>query len=247
MGKKLQCIFVEDEAPARDLLRSYAERTPTLEVLDIFENAHAAADFLALNDVDLIFTDVTMPRFSGLDMIRTLRKKPFIVIITANPEYAVDGYDLEIVDFLLKPVSFDRFVRSVNKVFTSLENTSSSKKEEDPEDEDEYSVSSIYVKESGKVIRVDYDEIVAVEGLKDYVKIITSDRAVVTYITMKKLEENILPKNKFIRIHKSFIVKIDQIRSVDAGNSSIELRNKSELPIGPQYKENLLNRLKPIN
>lgn len=247
MGTKLQCIFVEDEAPARALLRSYAERTPALEVIEIFENALDASDFLADNEIDLIFTDVTMPRFSGIDMIRTLRKRPHVIIITANPEFAVDGFDLEVVDFLVKPVSFERFVKSINKVIDRIENKTSLKKDEEVDDEDEYSVSSIYVKESGKVIRVDYDEIVAVEGLKDYVKIITSDRAVITYITMKKLEENVLPKSKFIRVHKSFIVKIDQIRSVDAGNSLIELRNKSELPIGPQYKENLLNKLKTIN
>jgi DNA-binding LytR/AlgR family response regulator len=247
MCAKLRSIIIEDEAPARELLRSYSERVRSLEVIQIFENALDASDFLENNGVDLIITDVTMPRFSGIDLIRNLRKKPHVIIITADKEFALEGFELDVVDFLVKPVPFDRFLKAINKVIDRQANKSTKITTDDDDDDDEYSVSSIYVKESGKVIRIDFDEILSVESLKDYVKIRTEDRSVVTHMTMKKLEEEVLPKSKFIRVHRSFMVKIDKIRSVDGGNSLLELRNKIEIPIGAQYKDLVLSKLKPIN
>jgi DNA-binding LytR/AlgR family response regulator len=249
---KLTCIFIEDEAPAMNLLKIYATRTPSLEVLGFFDSSMEAIRFLSENTVDVIFTDVNMPQLSGIELIQSLRNQPYIIFITANPEYAVSGFELDITDFLVKPVTFERFMKSVNKVLDREE-----KKQEggsnpgienaEKEEHEEYSTTSIYVKESGKVIRIDFDEIIAIEGLKDYVKIITEDKPVVTHITMKKLEEQILPKSKFMRVHKSFIVGLQQIRKFDGLDSYLELRNKLQIPVGPQYKEALMVKLKPVN
>ncbi len=249
---KLTCIFVEDEVPAMNLLKIYADRTPLLEVLGFFDNSMDALRFLSENSVDVIFTDVTMPHLSGIELVQSLRSQPYIVFITANAGYAVSGFDLDITDFLVKPVTFERFMKSVNKIFDREERKKSGslspKNEIEPTDErEEYSMTSIYVKESGKVIRIDFDEIIAIEGLKDYVKIITDDKPVVTHLTMKKLEEQILPKSKFMRVHKSFIVGLQQIRKFDGLDNYLELRNKLQIPVGPQYKETLMLKLKPVN
>jgi DNA-binding LytR/AlgR family response regulator len=243
---KIKCILVEDEAPARDLLISYTNRIPNIQVLEVFENALDAYDFLSENEVDLMITDITMPRLSGIDMIKNLRKKPLIIMISAHANFALDGFDLDVVDFLIKPATFDRFVKSINKVFDLMDNSGIGKINTD-DDETEYSVSSIYVKEGTKIIRVDYDEIIAVEGMKDYVKIITKERNITTLMTIKKLEEVILPKTKFIRVHKSFILSIYHIKAIDTGNGVIELRDGSQIPLGHQYKAAFLNKMKPAN
>lgn len=245
---KIKCILVEDEAPARELLISYTNRIPNIQVLEVFENALDAYSFLSENDVDLMITDITMPRLSGIDMIKNLRKKPYIIMISAHANFALDGFDLDVVDFLIKPTTFDRFMKAINKVHDMMDNVDAAiRVTASDDDEDEYSVSSIYVKESGKVIRIDYDEIIAIEGMKDYVKIITKDRTVVTHLTIKKLEEVILPKSKFVRIHKSFILRLEQIRIIDSANSLVELKNGSQIPMGAQYKEFFLNKMKPVN
>lgn len=246
--KKLTCIFVEDEAPAMNLLKIYAAQTPVLEVLGFFDNSLEAIRFLSENTVDLIFTDVNMPIFTGIDLVKSLRNKPYIIFITANAEFAVNGFELEITDFLVKPVPFERFTKAIQKIVLLAEGKSGSLNlEKEPTDEAEFSISSIYVKESGKVIRLDFEEIVAIEGLKDYVKIITHDKPVVTLLTMKKLEEQILPKTKFIRVHKSYIVQINQIRKFDVIDSFLELKNKLQISVGQQYKEALMKKIKPVN
>ncbi len=249
---KLTCIFVEDEAPALNLLKVYAERIPNLEVLGFFDRSIDAVRFLNDNIVDLIFTDVNMPQMSGIELIQSLRNKPLIVFITSNAEYAVNGFELDITDFLIKPVTFERFAKSINKVMNKIDNVKNTHitkldTQETAITQDE-AHTSIFVKENGKVIRVDFKEIMAIEGLKDYVKIIREDnKTIITHLTMKKLEEQILPTSKFMRIHKSFIVSINQIRKYDGLDNFLELTNKLQIPVGPQYKEALLLKIKPVN
>jgi two-component system, LytTR family, response regulator len=243
---------VEDEAPAMNLLKVYAERIPSLDVLGYFDRSIDAIRFLNDNAVDIIFTDVNMPQMSGIELIQSLRNKPYIIFITANAEHAVTGFELEITDFLIKPVTFDRFVKSVNKVMDkaeqSINNNIIQAQSHETDQASDYSQTSIFVKESGKVIRIDFEDILAIEGLKDYVKIILkANKSVVTHLTMKKLEEQILPKSKFMRIHKSFIVSTDQIRKYDGLDNFLELHNQLQIPVGPQYKEALLQKIKPVN
>jgi two-component system, LytTR family, response regulator len=243
---------VEDEAPAMNLLKVYAERIPSLDVLGYFDRSIDAIRFLNDNAVDIIFTDVNMPQMSGIELIQSLRNKPYIIFITANAEHAVTGFELEITDFLIKPVTFDRFVKSVNKVMDkaeqSINNNIIQAQSHETDQASDYSQTSIFVKESGKVIRIDFEDILAIEGLKDYVKIILkANKSVVTHLTMKKLEEQILPKSKFMRIHKSFIVSTEQIRKYDGLDNFLELHNQLQIPVGPQYKEALLQKIKPVN
>jgi DNA-binding LytR/AlgR family response regulator len=249
---ELTCIFVEDEAPAMNLLKVYAERIPNLKALGFFDRPMDAIHFLNDNAVDLIFTDVNMPQMSGIELIQSLRNKPHIIFITANAEYAVNGFELDITDFLVKPVTFDRFVKAVNKVMDRVDNAKNTNRSialpQEAELASDHSQTSIFVKENGKVIRIDFVEIMAIEGLKDYVKIIRQEnKSVITHLTMKKLEEQILPKSKFMRIHKSFIVSTNQIRKYDGLDNFLELTNQLQIPVGPQYKEALLLKIKPVN
>jgi DNA-binding LytR/AlgR family response regulator len=244
---KLNCIFIEDELPAMELLRLYSSNVPALEVLGFFNNPLQALNFLAENEVDIVFTDISMPSLSGIDLVKSLRKKPFVVLITGNDSHALDGYELDVIDYLLKPVAFERFMKATNKILNRIDSNNKLLKEQSAEEMDSYSVSSVYVKENGKVIRIDFDEIYVIEGLKDYVKIITPELCIVTHLTMKKLENSILPQSQFLRIHKSFIICISQIRKFDVFDSYVELRNKQQIPVGPQYKEKLMLRLNPVN
>jgi DNA-binding LytR/AlgR family response regulator len=237
--KKIRCIVLEDEEPAQNLMRNYFNRIPELELVEVFDNALEASDFLEDNTIDLIFTDIEMPRLSGLDFIRMLSPKPHVIIITAYPNFALEGFELDAIDYLKKPVSFDRFKRSVEKVQRFYVNG---------KDENAIAETAMYVKEAGKMIKIEFNDILYVEGLKDYVKIIlsTTERPIVTHITMKKMEET-LPAKSFTRVHKSYIIAIDRIMAVDGGNSLVELKNKTAIPLGQNYKEALMSKVKPIN
>jgi DNA-binding LytR/AlgR family response regulator len=244
---KLTCIFIEDELPALELLQIYASKVPTLEVLRFFDNPMEAFSFLSENEVDIIFTDILMPNLSGIELIKSLRKSPYLVLITADASHALNGYELDIIDYLIKPITFERFMQAINKILNRVDKRNKFLAEQPNEEEDSYSVASIYVKEKGKVIRIDFDEIYVIEGLKDYVKIITPEFSIITHLTMKKLENSILPQSLFLRIHKSYIICIAQIRKFDSIDNYVELRNKQQIPVGPQYRENLLLRLNPVN
>ncbi len=236
----IRCIVLEDEEPAQNLMRNYFNRMPEIELVEVFDNALDASYFLKTNTVDLIITDIEMPRLTGLDFIRMLLPKPQIIIITAYPNFALESYELDVVDYLKKPVSFERFQKSIEKVKHYLTNGIV---QENNKDESLF----ILVKENGKSIKVELDKIIYIEGLKDYVKIvIDEDRPIITHSTMKNMEEY-LPPPKFIRVHKSYIISSDRIASFDATNSIIELKHKVEIPVGPLYKEELIKKMKPIN
>jgi DNA-binding LytR/AlgR family response regulator len=236
----IRCIVLEDEEPAQNLMRNYFNRIPELELVEVFDNALDASDFLRNNTVDLIFTDIEMPRLTGLDFIRMLSPKPQIIIITAYPNFALESYELDVLDYLKKPVTFDRFKQGIEKVKRNLGFNFA---QENGKNESLF----ILVKENGKTIKVELDKIVYVEGLKDYVKIIIDeDRPIITHSTMKKMEEYLAPP-KFIRVHKSYIISADRIASFDPTNSIIELKHKVEIPVGPLYKEELIKKMKPIN
>lgn len=238
--KNIRCIVLEDEEPAQNLMRNYFNRMPELELVEVFDNALDAADFLRNNVVDLIITDIEMPRLTGLDFIRMLSPKPQIIIITAYPNFALESYELDVLDYLKKPVSFERFKQGIEKVKRNLGYNLT---QENGKDESLF----ILVKENGKTIKVELEKIVYVEGLKDYVKIVMEeDRPIITHSTMKKMEEHLAPP-KFIRVHKSYIISALRIASFDATNSIIELKHKVEIPVGPLYKEELIKKMKPIN
>ncbi len=243
MNQTLTCIIVDDEEPAQDILRYFVEQVAFLDLKAVFQNAIEAIEYIANHDIDIVFSDVKMPRISGIDMIKSFNKQPNIIITSAFQEYAIDGFNLDVIDFLVKPFSFDRFLKAVNKV-KSLHQI--------PhhliENQDKIinsSTDSFYVKENGKLRRVDFDNIIYIEALGDYVKIFTLiDKPIITLITMKKIQ-SLLPQNLFCRIHKSFIVKISAVKSIE-GNI-VELENEKKLQIGLQYRDNVFNYIKAIN
>ena len=233
----IKAIIVDDEPLALDVLQTYIEQLPDIELVGRCSNAIEANDFLSKNEVDLIFLDIEMPKLSGLDFLRILDDPPFVVLTTAYPNYAVEGFELNVVDYLLKPISLERFMKCVNKVRDKVEKKGESKTSNDTHgnQNEDY----IFVKSDKKFIRIHYTEIMYIEGLKDYVIIRTPKGRIVALQTMKSLETK-LPSDSFIRVHRSYIVNINCIDAI-VGNT-IEMKEDGKLkmiPVGKNYKGDL--------
>ena len=228
----IKAIIVDDEPLALDVLESYIAQLPELELVARCENALEAREVLKEHDVDLMFLDINMPQLTGIDFLKTLSVKPNFIFTTAHPYYAVEGFELNAIDYLMKPIPLERFMKAVNKVSDMQvgETSAPEKKKEN----------FIFVKADKKLIKVNFDDILYIEGLKDYVIIRQREGRVITLHTMKSLEAK-LPDHIFKRIHRSYIVNIGAIDAI-VGNM-IELKEKSQvkhIPIGKNYREELL-------
>ena len=228
---KLKCIIIDDEPLAQEVLERYLGNIRELELVRKCSNALEAFEVLHTEHIDLMFLDISMPVISGIDFLRSLRKAPSVIITTAYPDYAIQGYELDVVDYLVKPISLERFMKSVNKAIDRTRINPVSTFETKPS-----RVDYMFVKSDQKLIKIKFSDIDYIEGMKDYVKIFTGEKMIVTLHTMKYFEGS-LPSNEFIRIHKSYIVNVEAIKTV-SGNE-LELR-KSRLPIGSSFKENLM-------
>lgn len=233
---KLKCLIVDDEPLALDVLENFIKRTPDLELVGRCENAMQAIQTLKEKQVDLLFTDIEMPEFNGIELVKSLNTKPLIIFTTAHPEYAVQGYELDIVDYLLKPIAFDRFVKSVNK---ASELMNFKKGESHGKDELDY----IFIKSEQKYIKVNFSDILYIEALADYVKVHTPEKRIITLQTMKNLEDK-LPSEQFVRVHRSFIIALDKINSI-SGN--VIYMNKDEVPIGKNFREEFFKIIQQNN
>jgi DNA-binding LytR/AlgR family response regulator len=227
---KTKCLIIDDEPLARDLVRNHLEKLDNFEIVAECGDAMKALQVLRNQQVDLMFMDIQMPQITGIEFLKTLKNPPRVIITTAYREYALEGFELDVVDFLLKPITFERFLKSVNKYFqvtsengTNGESMSSASTPEE---------SFIYVKENKRVIKLLLNEILYIEGLSEYVKIYTDNKRIVTKTSMTNMEEK-LPSENFMRIHKSYIVSLHKIEAFTS--SSIEVTGK-ELPIGRSYK-----------
>jgi DNA-binding LytR/AlgR family response regulator len=227
----LKCIIVEDEALAQDVLKSHLARLGSLELTGIYRNALEAESALATREIDIMFLDIRLPGMTGLQFLSGLKESPLVVLTTAYAEYALESYEFNVIDYLLKPISFERFSRAVNRI---LDNRlfSAAAKEADPFSEDH-----IFIRSNSKFFRVNFSEILYIQGSRDYLKIHTPDYSLITHQTMNDLEKS-LPARQFIRVHKSYIVALRHIRSI-YGNS-IEL-GKTTIPIGVSYKDAVMN------
>ncbi len=227
----INAIIVDDEPLALDVLESYIEKLPNVNLVKRCSSAIEAFEVVKSEDIDLMFLDIQMPQMTGIEFLKSLQNPPLVVFTTAYSNYALDGYELNVLDYLLKPISFERFMLAVNKAFDQLESNDATVS---AGEEKEF----IFVKSDKKLIKVRYSDILYVEGLKDYVIIRMKDsRRVITLQTMKSLESK-LPAHLFQRIHRSYIVGIDKIEAV-IGNM-VEI-NKKHLPIGKNYREYLLD------
>ena len=221
---KCRCLIVEDEPIARDILRSYIERVGHLDVIGQFGDAISAGAFLREHSVDVLFLDIKMPRMSGLELLRTLPHKPKVVIVSAYRDYALDAYDLDVVDYLLKPVSFERFLKAVEKA-TSTGDSLLAITQEDPP--------FIYVKENKQVRKVFLDQILYLESQRDYVRIKLSEHADITTRQTISYYADLLPEEKFLRIHRSFIVAIQRVTAIESTRVHI---GEHAIPVGRQFK-----------
>lgn len=228
---KLKCIVVDDEPLAQEVLERYLQNIREIELVTTCSNALEAFEVLNNESIDLMFLDISMPVISGLDFLRSLHKAPAVIITTAHPDYALQGYDLDVVDYLVKPVSMERFMKAINKAIERVRLPVPQARNSTPD--------YMFVKSDQKLIRINFSDIQYIEGMKDYVKIFTTEKMIVTLHTMKFFEAN-LPSNQFIRIHKSYIANASSIKSI-AGNE-LEL-HQSRLPIGSSYKENLMKMI----
>jgi DNA-binding LytR/AlgR family response regulator len=244
----IRCLLLDDEPIARQVLRAYAERLPFLHIAGECANALEAYRFLQQEDVEVIFCDVEMPQISGLEFLKALPNRPLVVLTTAYEQYALAGFDLDAVDYLLKPFAFDRFWRAAEKIKERV--ALQQLKQPAPLSMVLQSENSppavageevIVIKENGQLIKVELIAIHYVEAMKDYVKIFLADRRLVTYLTLKKLEEA-LPATQFTRVHKSYLVRNDAIQRLQ-GNM-LTLKSQVQIPVGPQFREAVLQVLR---
>lgn len=232
--KKMKCIVVDDEALARKLLEKYIGQIPNLELVAMCKNPMEAAAVLQKETVDVMFLDIQMPQITGISFLKSLNQKPFVVFTTAYEQYALEGYTLDVVDYLLKPFSFERFFQAVNKVFERLQpsqSTISTKVIIDNNPKD-----YILVKSEHRVHRLKYSEIDYIESMQAYVAFHVGGKRVLSLNTMKKLEQE-LPNTQFIRIHKSYIVAINKVELLEGNQVVI---GQSKLPIGASYRERVM-------
>ncbi len=230
----MRVMIVDDEPLALDILETFIEKIPSLILVKRCQNAIEAFDVLKTEDIDLMFLDIQMPQLTGIDFLKSLKNPPLVIFTTAYPNYAIEGFELNALDYLLKPVSLERFMKAVNKAQNQLElqrgESASSNTEAVGDD-------FIFVKADKKLVKIKYNEILYIEGLKDYVIIRTTTGRVITLQTMKSLEAK-LPSNLFKRTHRSYIVALDKIDAI-VGNM-VEI-TKKHLPIGKNYREDLLD------
>lgn len=236
----LSCIIIEDEPLARNLLEEYINKVPTLKLHQSFSNPLKALDALHNVNVDILFLDVQMPEITGISFLKILKKKPIVILTTAYSEYAIEGYELNITDYLLKPITFERFLKAIEIATQRLAKKPISNKAGafiekplvvgTPSPQEPY----IFVKDGFKLVKVKLNDIMYVEGLKDYVRIHTPQQKTVTLQQLKVLEE-LLPKDKFIRVHHSYIISIDWVTVVH--RQKVEMGNIS-IPISDTYRKN---------
>jgi DNA-binding LytR/AlgR family response regulator len=229
--KKIICLAVDDEPPALEVLKNYIGSVHSLELAGTCIDAVEALDMLQKRPVDLLFLDIQMPQILGTDFIRTLKHPPKIIFTTAFRKYAVEGFELNAVDYLLKPISFERFLKAVNKVMeTSLQSTGSAAAE--PEKKKEHTELFICFRADRRVIKILLNDILYIESLRDYIKVVTATQNIVTKQSISSVEES-LPRENFIRIHRSFIVAINKINSYNTETVGI---GKNQLPISRFFR-----------
>ena len=231
MAQNLRCVVVDDEPLAIEILESYIDQFDNLQLVEKFQNPIKAFEFVRNNPVDVLFMDIQMPKLTGLDILRSLPQRPQVIITTAYRDYALEGFELEVADYLLKPISFDRFVKAISRVQGTVPPTSIS--EEDSKSE------VMFFKVDKKMVKVILSEVLYVESQRDYLKIVLPDQQVITRLGITEAEGT-FPEGRFLRIHRSFIVALDKITSFS--QSEIELGEHS-VPIGRNYRSEVTKAL----
>ncbi len=232
-SRKIRCLIVDDEPLAIEVLRQYVVSTPHFEVAGECSNALAAFEFLQKEEVDLIFLDIQMPKLLGTDLVKSLSNPPHIIFTTAHRDFALDGFDLGALDYLLKPITFERFLKSVYKLTHPVATTHLPEKSEFPTER------FLYFRADRKMIKVTLNDILYIESLKDYVKIVTTKNQIITKQSISSVEA-MLPEKDFVRIHRSFIIALNKVDSFTATDVMI---GTIDLPVGPLYRHETTRRI----
>lgn len=236
----IRCLIIDDEPLAQRVIERYAENVPFLEIVQKCNSAVEAIDVLHNREVDLLFLDINMPRLSGMDFLKTLKNPPLVIITTAYAEYAIQGYELDVVDYLMKPFAFDRFYKAIQKAEDLIKGKNHrhvENKEMERQDD-----TFIFIKSSKKTYKVNLNDILYIEALGDYVKIHTTDKMIISYQSLKNIE-TLLPSAAFPRIHKSFIIALSRIDLIE-GNQ-VKLKDRM-IPIGTNFKGEFEKLIKSI-
>ncbi len=241
----IRCIAIDDEMLALDLIEDNIKKVPFLELVKTCRSAMEAMEVLRTEQVDLLFLDIQMPDISGIQLLKSLQYKPLVIFTTAYSSYAKEGFDLDVIDYLLKPYSFERFLKAVNKAQEYLDLHDRAMGQQAIR-EIVTSPNFLFVKADYKLYKINLSDILYIEGLKDYVKIYVTDKPIVTQMSMKALEEK-LPPHDFIRVHRSFIVSFSKIDFIQKHMLTI---GKKEIPISEHYRDQLfsiINHDKPTD
>ena len=230
----MKCIIVDDEPIARKGIRSLVARVPELELLEMFNNASSAADYLTNHPVELIFLDIQMPGVTGIEFARDVPKTTLIIFTTAYTEFALDSYEVDAVDYLVKPIEFERFRKAVDKALNYYSLLTNGEKEDIEQVEDDY----LFVKSERRYFKVNFEDILFIEGLKDYVILQLTDQRVIKKMSLKAIHEQ-LPRHTFFRINKSYIVNTLHINSFDNNDVFIRMH---EIAIGNSYREEFFDK-----
>ena len=223
---KLNCLVVDDEQLARELLAEYISKVPFLELKGLVKNPVEVAEILEGETIDILFLDIQMPDITGIELLKTLTHKPVVIFTTAYSEYALEGYELDVLDYLVKPFSFERFMKSVNK---AVELIKLKQKSAIPVSGQEY----ISIHADHKIYSIRLDDILYIEGLREYVSYYTSEKRIVTLASLKNLEET-LPESMFMRIHKSYIIPVRKVKAVEGNMIDLGIK---KIPIGRSYRD----------
>ena len=226
----ISCVTIDDEPLALVVLQDYIQRTPSLELQKSFTDAFTGLDYLKRHQVDILFLDIRMPQLSGIQLLKSLPKPPLVIFTTAYSNYAIDGFNLDAIDFLLKPFDYERFLKAVNKAGDYL-----SYREKPNTD----NMGFIFVKSEYQIVKISLNDIKLIEGMDDYVKIFTGEKMVLTNMPMKDMMKR-LPSAQFVRVHRSFIVPLSRIESVR--NKRIKIDGKL-IPVGDSYAESFFKLL----
>ncbi|HZI53367.1 MAG TPA: LytTR family DNA-binding domain-containing protein [Chitinophagaceae bacterium] len=237
MSSPIRCMIIEDEPLAQNVLKKYIDEVPSLGLIAVCSNAMEAQDIVQTKNIQLLFLDINLPKLSGVNFLKTLPDPPLVIFTTAYPEFAVEGFELDAIDYLVKPISFERFLKAINKVLN--------KKSRQPGNlpEDKNADDFILLKADKKVYKINLEDILYAEATGDYVKVITLEGQYTANITLKKLLED-LPASDFIRVHKSYIISASKIKFFEGNYIKV---GQTDIPIGAAFREEIFSRFKEKN
>ncbi|WP_264538286.1 LytR/AlgR family response regulator transcription factor [Flavobacterium sp. N1736] len=230
---KIKCVLIDDEPLAIKVLQNYFNNFTDFEVIATFNNSLEALDFINSTAVDAVFLDINMPMMTGFELISLIENKTKVIITTAFREFAAESYDLDVLDYLVKPIPLPRFIKCINKITTEYNLKNNIKVETTKGD------SHIFIKVDKKMMKINIEEILFVEGMKEYIKVVTPDKTYITHKSLTSLSEE-LPADRFLRIHKSYVIALNKVKSIEGNRIQIQ---SYTIPIGRNYSKDVKNRI----